>query len=288
MTRKATPASALLVLALALAACSPSTVPSVASVPSVAPATPSPSPDPTATPDPTPTATPTAVATATPTPTPKPTPKPTGSTGSVPPPSLDACPYVDVATAHASYDDYATTLVDTYYRLPTTYAPTDLVSTSKSGMTGGFLVRNIILPDLTAMVAAAKAAGAPLDVESAYRSYANQKSTFNYWVGVSGYKAALLYSARPGHSEHQLGTTLDFKSLRGGSPFGTNWAKSPAGAWMMQHAWEYGFVLSYPQGKTALTCYTYEPWHYRWFGKDVAAQIHDSGLTTREWLWTHQ
>jgi D-alanyl-D-alanine carboxypeptidase len=195
---------------------------------------------------------------------------------------------VDVETAHEGYDDWATTLVDTYYRLPATYAPPDLASTVKAGLSAGFYVRSLVIPDLAAMAAEAKAAGAAIDVESAYRSYATQQTTFQYWVNLSGYKAALTYSARPGHSEHQLGTTLDFKSAKAGSAFGGDWAKSPAGAWMMAHAWEYGFVLSYPKGQTAVSCYGYEPWHYRYFGRETAAAIHDSGLVTRAWLWTRQ
>ena len=268
MPRTAAPFVVALVLVCASAGCASTTAPTA-----------SPTVDPTATPTPTPTLAPT------PTPTAKPTAKP-GS--SVPPPSLDACPYVDVLTAHTDYTDWATTLVDTYYELPATYAPPDLVSTAKAGLSSGFLIRSIVIPDLTAMAAAAKAAGAPIDVESAYRSYATQKSTFAYWVGVSGYAGALTYSARPGHSEHQLGTTLDVKSAGTSTAFGGDWATTKAGAWMMAHAWEYGFVLSYPKGQTAVSCYTYEPWHYRYFGRDVAAAIHESGLVTRAWLWTRQ
>ncbi len=53
----------------------------------------------------------------------------------------------------------------------------------------------------------------------------------------------------------------------------------------MEHAWRFGFVLSYPQDLTDRTCYAYEPWHYRYVGRDLAAAIHDSGLTPRRYLW---
>jgi hypothetical protein len=56
---------------------------------------------------------------------------------------------------------------------------------------------------------------------------------------------------------------------------------------MKAHAWEYGFVLSYPSGKMSLTCYDYEPWHYRYVGPELAAKIHASGLTTRQYLWAN-
>ena len=52
-----------------------------------------------------------------------------------------------------------------------------------------------------------------------------------------------------------------------------DWAASPSGAWFARHAAEYGFVMSFPKGATGVTCYDHEPWHYRWIGRDVAAQI---------------
>ena len=96
-------------------------------------------------------------------------------------------------------------------------------------------------------------------------------------------------SARPGHSEHQLGTTLDFRSYGGSAPWNyADWGRTKAGTWLRNNAWKYGFVLSYPKGKTAQTCYAYEPWHYRYVGRAVAARIHASGLTEREYLWRQQ
>jgi D-alanyl-D-alanine carboxypeptidase len=56
---------------------------------------------------------------------------------------------------------------------------------------------------------------------------------------------------------------------------------------MKAHAWEYGFVMSYPKGKTGVTCYSFEPWHFRYFGRELAARIHASGRTTREYLWAN-
>jgi D-alanyl-D-alanine carboxypeptidase len=56
---------------------------------------------------------------------------------------------------------------------------------------------------------------------------------------------------------------------------------------MSANAASYGFVLSYPDGATDTTCYQYEPWHYRYFGREIAAELAASGLTTREYLWGH-
>jgi zinc D-Ala-D-Ala carboxypeptidase len=133
---------------------------------------------------------------------------------------------------------------------------------------------------------AARAAGRPIQVASAYRSYTAQVATFDHWVRVGGYQQALRTSARPGHSEHQLGTTFDFTSQGGRPPWEyADWAALPAGAWMAANAWRYGFVLSYPRNRFATVCYEYEPWHYRYLGRPMAAEVRASGLTLREWLW---
>ena len=87
------------------------------------------------------------------------------------------------------------------------------------------------------------------------------------------------------HSEHQLGTTIDFMSTDGGAPWhGSDWGHSAAGKWLTRHAWQYGFVLSYPRGARDVTCYAYEPWHYRYLGRPIAAAIHASEMAPREWL----
>ena len=123
--------------------------------------------------------------------------------GLTPPiPPLPACSYKDLSGSRTSYSQYATTLLDTIYKVSSAYLPSDLVST---GLSGGGLVRRIVSADLKAMVAAARAAGARLANVSAYRSYATQVSTFAYWVRVGGMANALATSARAGHSEHQLG-----------------------------------------------------------------------------------
>jgi zinc D-Ala-D-Ala carboxypeptidase len=199
---------------------------------------------------------------------------------------LPACSYQDVATALANYADWDKTLLDPTYMIPSAYVPPDLTYTSDAGITGGGRVRNLAIADLRAMRLAARAAGKPIAVSSAYRSYARQSQLFASDVDLLGYDAALLHTARPGHSEHQLGTTIDFKSKRTSDTSADgDWANTRAGRWMKNNAWKYGWVMSYPKDRSAVTCYQYEPWHYRYFGRTVAAQIQASGLTVREWLW---
>ena len=205
-------------------------------------------------------------------------------------PVLPTCAYADAATSFAGYGDWALTLLDTNVMLPAAYVPPDLVNTKNAGLNGGYQVRAVALFDLTAMTRAAAAAHAPLAVASAYRSFSTQVSTFNKWVRVLGMSKALLSSARPGHSEHQLGLAIDFESRGGLLPWSyRNWATATkAGKWMAAHAWQYGFVMSYPAGKTAKTCYDFETWHFRYVGRSEAATVHASGLTLREWVWLQQ
>ena len=206
------------------------------------------------------------------------------SAGALPP-----CRVADVPTAHRQYSDWARTILDTTYRLPAGYYPPGLRSTAEAGLTGGQKVRSLVIPDLRAMTRAARAAGARLAVQSAFRSYSTQVSTFAYWTRVSGRAAALKSSARAGHSEHQLGTTIDFQSYGGSAPwFYADWGKTKAGAWLRTNAWKYGFVMSYPKNRMGVTCYAYEPWHYRYVGRKVAAAVRASGLTLREYLWRQQ
>ena len=201
--------------------------------------------------------------------------------------SLPTCHYQDIPTRYHGLDDWRRSMLDTNLRLSRHYKPTDLVSTSNANIGGSGRVRSFVIPDLKAMAWAAHKAHAGIAVRSSYRSYQQQVSTFAGWVARQGYKQALKYSARPGHSEHQLGTTIDFRSANSAlPPWGyTDWAKTPSGHWMGQHAWQYGFILSYPRGKTSETCYGYEPWHFRYVGREEAKLVHDSGLTLRRYLW---
>ncbi|HEY8238478.1 MAG TPA: D-alanyl-D-alanine carboxypeptidase family protein [Candidatus Limnocylindrales bacterium] len=201
---------------------------------------------------------------------------------------LPDCRYDDILTTPRGYGDWSITLVDTILRLPKSYAPPDLVRVVNLGVPGRGKVRAVIAEDLKAMSDAAAAANAAIAVSSAYRSYADQQAVFRSWVARYGYKRALQISARPGHSEHQLGVTIDFRSQPDdGGELATSWAGTPAGKWMKAHAWEYGFLMSYPKGTMALTCYDWEPWHFRYVGRELAAKIHASGLTPREYLWAH-
>ena len=189
--------------------------------------------------------------------------------GPSPPASLPSCRVADVPAVAVGYHQWADVLLDTTYSLGRGYVPPDLRVADIGGEP--VRLRAFVLPDLVAMLDAAKQDGVSIAVTSGYRSYGDQANTFARLVRSHGAAYAALSAARPGHSEHQLGTTID---LEGGAE------------WLSARAWQFGFVLSYPPDRSpAWTCYKPEPWHYRYFGRQRAADIWSSGLSPREWLW---
>ena len=110
-------------------------------------------------------------------------------------------------------------MLDTRYRLSAGYAPSDLVAVTDPAPRAPARSGRSPSPTSRAMFRAARAAGAPFAVQSAYRSYKTQVATFNRWVLEEGYASAIRGSARPGHSEHQLGTALDLKTPGGAEPW---------------------------------------------------------------------
>jgi D-alanyl-D-alanine carboxypeptidase len=202
-------------------------------------------------------------------------------------PAVPACTFASRPAANAAYDDWALTLLDPAHALPASYQPPDLVPVGRTGLPGGGRVRSFVIPDLRALADAARAAGAPLSVRSAYRSYAYQAQVFAGWVAMSGRADALRFSARPGHSEHQLGTAVDLAAAGGPAPWNGHFARTHQGRWLARHAWRFGFVVSYPPSGAPTTCYAAEAWHLRYLGRAEAREIHRSGLTPREWLWRH-
>ena len=179
-------------------------------------------------------------------------------------------------------------LVNKEYQLPSTYAPSDLVNASLSGIRnpGNHLIRNILVTDLAELVTAAKNDEIDLSIRSGYRSYDTQLTTYNYWLRVNGNDPdeADKVSARAGHSQHQLGTAVDFSSSEIGDGIGGVFAGTLASKWLSENAWRYGFILSFPKGYESVTGYNYESWHYRYIGKAYAQEVHTSGIILELYL----
>jgi len=181
-------------------------------------------------------------------------------------------------------------LVNKTYFLPPEYIPGDLVALDYSntgGMRvyGGMSARNILIADLMALGQSASSAGIDLAIVSSYRSFYTQESTYNYWVSQVGQTQADMVSARPGHSQHQLGTALDFTTnLGGGDLLWQAFDGTPAANWLAENAWQYGFVQSYPAGWESTTGYSAESWHYRYIGVANAQEWRNSGQILEVWL----
>lgn len=175
-------------------------------------------------------------------------------------------------------------LLNKKIRLPANYAPADLVSLvgSVTSASGSSLRREAAIA-LIDLVNSAKTEGKNLSVVSAYRSYSQQVAVFNGWASSAGLKSAESFSARPGHSQHQLGTAVDF-GVEGKSSFNESFGNTPEGLWLAQNAYKFGFVISYPKGREAVTGYSYEPWHFRYIGRENSQNMVKAGLILEEFL----
>jgi len=154
-------------------------------------------------------------------------------------------------------------LVDKKNELPSDYEPADLVPVRAPAFAvtrNDLRFRKAYLPALTALDQAARKAGLKLTYSSSYRSWAYQKDLFQRYATKDGLATAERYSARPGRSQHQLGTVIDFGSVT------PEFAATKEGRWLAAHAGEFGFSLSFPEGQEGLTGYIYEPWHFRYIG----------------------
>ena len=120
--------------------------------------------------------------------------------------------------------------------------------------------------------------GYDIFIGSPYRSYQFQEKVYNSMVSGYGKEYADALSARPGHSEHQSGYTIDCNSID------NSFADTPAGQWLAAHAHEYGFIIRYPKGKENITGYAYESWHIRYVGIQHATNMYEQGLTLEEYL----
>ncbi|WGD37163.1 M15 family metallopeptidase [Lysinibacter sp. HNR] len=134
---------------------------------------------------------------------------------------------------------------------------------------------------LEQLYADATEAGLELRITSAYRDYATQENLYNIYTSRDGQEAADTYSARPGYSEHQTGLAVDLDDS-GGCYVKACFADTPAGIWLAENAPNYGFILRYPQGKESITGFTFEPWHFRYVGPELAQEMKRTDVATME------
>jgi D-alanyl-D-alanine carboxypeptidase len=206
------------------------------------------------------------------------------TTTTIPPPP--ECVEGDLQVIQDAANDWATVLVDTERAIPAGFSPGDLRNIADAGfpLTDGVALRSLVLPDLSALRQAAVDNGTPITILAAFRSFGQQQELYDRRVEELGASEAGSRVARPGHSEHQLGTTIDV-TTEGDMDVDQSWGASLTGQWIATNAHKYGFILSYPMEAQSRTCYDYEPWHLRYVGREMAADVIASGLTLREYLW---
>ena len=188
-------------------------------------------------------------------------------------------------TSSATTCDDLGVLVDRSHSLPPDYVPKDLVPLQdyRVPTLGSEVLRREAAEHLGRLIEHATSDGEELVVASAYRSYEDQQLSHQRLMSVFGADADEM-SAAPGHSQHQLGTAVDFTNAPAGYQVWMPFAQTSAYWWLEHHAWEYGFVPAYPRGKEEQTGYRWEPWHYRYVGVEDAKRLERMNLSLQEFL----
>lgn len=178
-------------------------------------------------------------------------------------------------------------LVNPWTPLPEDFVPGELVPVQNDQA-----VDARAYPDLQNMLGDMSEAGLSPLICSSYRSQERQQELYDNKVqrvmaeGVSREAAqaeAARWVARPGTSEHQTGLAVDIVSLSNQMLDETQ-ESTPEFQWLAENAWKYGFILRYPNDKSEKTGIAYEPWHFRFVGKEAAEEMHDLGLCLEEYL----
>lgn len=185
-------------------------------------------------------------------------------------------------------NDWRLILVNKQHYIPENYE----VSLKSINGNASKQVDERVVEELEAMLSLAREEGIPLMIVSAYRSEDRQTSLFNSKVrkcmskGMSymdSYSEASGSVTPPGTSEHQLGLAVDILGS-GQSSLTEKFSETEAGIWLKKNCADYGFILRYPEGKEDITGIIYEPWHFRYVGKEHAQKIMDRGITLEEYL----
>ncbi len=171
-------------------------------------------------------------------------------------------------------------LVNKNNKLPSNFIPNNLVPINLKYANKNKLVREKVKTNFERLSHDANKLGYYIIVVSAFRDYEYQNNLYNYYVKTKGKKYADLVSARPGHSEHQTGFAID---VMGSNKDYNKFEECIEFKWMKDNAHLYGFIIRYPKAKEKITGFKYEPWHYRYVGKNVASIIYNENITLEEY-----
>ncbi len=186
-------------------------------------------------------------------------------------------PYTNIIDSDPSKNNLI--LVNKYHKLPEGFLPTTVLSSNWYAYGENYLTEETYNA-FKEMFNAAKAQDLTIVISSGYRSYDKQESIYNYDENLYGIAQTDKMVARPGHSEHQTGLAVDV--LAPGFNLDT-FETSPAYTWLINNAHNYGFILRYPSDKENITGYSFESWHYRYVGKEVALKIYNEKITFDEY-----
>ena len=192
--------------------------------------------------------------------------------------NLDKEPYTDTIPSTNLNTNYL--LVNKFNYLDSNYIPENLELLDNSYSKSGIYLVKEAKDNLERLIENAKEDGMNIRVTSAYRSYTYQENLYNNYVKNDGTENADTYSARPGYSEHQTGLVVDL--TRAFDNF-NNFENTDEYNWMLENAQDFGFILRYPKDKENITTYTFEAWHYRYVGIELAQKIKASNLTFDEY-----
>lgn len=178
-------------------------------------------------------------------------------------------------------------LVNQEYLLPEDYVPEDLtvpnVRFSFYGTYEKSYMREVAARALEKLFVGAEKKGYFLKGVSAYRSYERQRQIYQKNLATKGRKHTKQFSAKPGSSEHQTGLTIDVSCSSVGCALEETFAETEEGQWLAKNCHKYGFIIRYPKEKSDITGYSYEPWHIRYVGKNLAKYIYKNNLTLEEY-----
>jgi LAS superfamily LD-carboxypeptidase LdcB len=182
------------------------------------------------------------------------------------------------------YPDFLLYPVSKKNPLPLDYIPPDLINiTNQVSSVGIICLRKEAAKSLITMLNDAKKEGLDIIVISGFRRPEIQKFLYYSYIRVYG-KKALDIIAQAGHSEHQLGTAVDLDSKTYQTKLTSRFEETPEGKWLKENSWKYGFVMSYPRAAKEITGYDYEPWHFRYIGKEHAAIVANLNLIPNQYL----
>ena len=195
---------------------------------------------------------------------------------------LDKDFYEDTTLTNTDLD--TAILVNKHYLLDENYIPEDLVNVSQNyswGEVGSQKVREVAYNAFLDMWNSANLEGYYLMINSSYRSYIDQETVYNNYKNSSGERYADSIAARAGSSEHQTGLALDIFSKNNTNK--NTFAETKEAKWLKENAHKFGFILRYPEDKVDITGYSYEAWHYRYVGIDIATYIYENNITFEEY-----